>query len=153
MRPRTVSLPPDEMISLGEEMIKWVKKNDPLHLSQWYTIEKGYTYNEWKSMIVKDEFYPYYEKALKLVAIKYLDGESKKIKQGISERWQRVYFKDLREDEDETARYHSELRQKEAVQVSAEDVERAQRILEQVSRNQSASRNIEDTNVNATIKS
>lgn len=101
VRPRTVSLEPDEMIKLGQEMIDWVVENDPLHLSQWYTIHKGFTYNEWKTFYQCAEFFPYYEQALKLVGIKYLDGESKKIKQGISERWLRVYFKDLKEQEDQ----------------------------------------------------
>lgn len=99
--PRTVSLPNEEMIALGKEMIEWVQKNDPLHLSQWYTIHKSFTYNQWKAMISLPEFLPYYEKALKIVGIKYLDGESKKVKDGISQRWQRVYFKDLKEEEDQ----------------------------------------------------
>lgn len=101
--PRTISFSPEKMIELGKEMVEWVKLNDPLHLSQWYTIHKGFTYNEWKSFLQKKEFIPYYEIALKLVGIKYLNGESKKIKDGISQRWQRIYFKDLKEAEDEDA--------------------------------------------------
>ena len=99
--PRTVSPTNKDMISLGKEMIEWIEKHDPLHLSQWYTIHKSFTYKQWKAMILLKEFLPYYEKALKMVGIKYLDGESKKIKDGISQRWQRVYFGDLRENEDQ----------------------------------------------------
>ena len=102
-RPRTVSFTPDEMIELGEEMVEWVTLNDPLHLSQWYTIHKGFMYREWKTFIQKKEFLPYYEIALKIVGIKYLDGESKRVKEGISQRWQRTYFRDLVEREDEDA--------------------------------------------------
>jgi hypothetical protein len=102
-RLRTVSLPPEEMINLGEEMIAWIKTHpEILHLSEWYTIEKMITYNEWKTMIVKEEFFPYYELALKLVGKKYLDKTSN-IRDGISQRWQRVYFKDLKEQEDQDA--------------------------------------------------
>lgn len=108
-RPREVAFTPDEMIELGKEMIEWVKQNDPLHLSQWYTIEKDFTYNELKVFITCKEFFPYYEKALKLVGIKYLDGESKRVKEGISQRWQRVYFKDLKEEEDDTLRFKAQL--------------------------------------------
>lgn len=97
-RPRQFSLSQEEMCKLGEEMIQWVKTNNPIHLSQWYTIEKGYTYNEWKNFIQKQEFFPYYEKALKIVGLKYLDGT---INPSISQRWQRVYFSDLRQSEDE----------------------------------------------------
>jgi hypothetical protein len=98
--PRTVSLSKDEMIKLGQEMIQWVKDHpDILHLSEWYTIEKMYTYNQWKQFITKEEFHPYYEIALKLVGKKYLDKTSN-VREGISQRWQRVYFKDIRESED-----------------------------------------------------
>lgn len=103
-RPRTTSFVPEEMIKLGEEMIEWVRENDPLHLSQWYTIEKGFIYEEWKSFIKRPEFIPYYQRALKMVGVKYLDGGSKRIKDGISHRWQRVYFKDLKDQEDEDAK-------------------------------------------------
>lgn len=99
--PRVVSRPPDEMIKLGKEMVEWVIKNDPLHLSQWYTIHKEFMYHEWRTFIKCPEFLPYYEKALKLVGIKYLNGEDKRIKEGISQRWQRTYFGDLVEREDE----------------------------------------------------
>jgi hypothetical protein len=99
--PRTVSPCPEEMIKLGQEMVQWVKDHpEILHLSEWYTIEKMYTYNQWKQFINKEEFHPYYEVALKLVGKKYLDKTSN-VREGISQRWQRSYFKDLRESEDE----------------------------------------------------
>jgi len=98
-RPRTVSLEPHEMIKLGEEMIDWVQENDPIHLSQWYCILKGYTDKEWDTMHVAPEFFPYYEKALKLVGYKYLLKESP-IESNLKQRWQRVYFKDLTKQED-----------------------------------------------------
>lgn len=98
-RPRTTSLPPEEMIKLGEEMIKWVLENDPIHLSQWYCIEKNFTDNEWEAYQQLPEFHPYYKKALKLVGYKYLQKNSD-IEPSLKQRWQRVYFKDLRQSED-----------------------------------------------------
>jgi hypothetical protein len=67
-RPRTVSFSEDEMIELGNEMVSFVtvNKKDILHLCEWYTIEKGFTYNEWKTFIQRPEFVPYYEQALRL---------------------------------------------------------------------------------------
>lgn len=106
-RPRETCPPKDELIQYGKDMIEWVKKNKPLHLSEWYTIEMFFTYDEWKAMIKKDEFRPYYEHALKLVGLQYLDKESR-IRDSISQRWQRVYFKDLREEEDETVKFKAE---------------------------------------------
>jgi hypothetical protein len=107
-RPRTTSFDPAEMIALGEEMILWIKaRPDILHLSEWYTIEKGFIYKEWKAFIQMPEFLPYYEKALKLVGLKYLDKESR-VRDGISHRWMRVYFPDLREEEEATKDADSE---------------------------------------------
>jgi hypothetical protein len=101
VRPRVFSFSEKEMIELGEEMIAYVKKNKKtiLHLCEWYTIEKGFTYNEWKNFIQKAEFFPYYEQALKIVGLKYVDKNSN-VRDGISQRWQRVYFGDLKESED-----------------------------------------------------
>lgn len=110
--PRTVSLSQDEMIALGKEMFKWVKDNNPLHLNEWYSIEKGFTYNQWKTFICCKEFFPYYERSLNLVGKQYLNKDSQ-VNPSISQRWQRVYFKDLRDEEDETAKYQSELKRSE----------------------------------------
>jgi len=108
-RPRTVSLPPNEMILLGDEMIEWVSKNDPVHLSEFYCILKGYTDSEWDTMHVAPEFFPYYERALKIIGIKYLKKDSN-IDPGIKQRWQRVYFKDLKREEDEQVKYNESVK-------------------------------------------
>ncbi len=100
-RPRTVSFSEKEMKELGEEMIAWVKSHPKmLHLSEWYSGEKMFLYNEWKTFIQKSEFIPYYEQALGIVGRKYLDKTSD-VREGISQRWQRAYFKDLKEIEDQ----------------------------------------------------
>ena len=49
---------------------------------------------------LRAEFVPYYERAIKMVGMKYLDKTSN-VREGISQRWQRVYFKDLRKSEDQ----------------------------------------------------
>lgn len=107
-RPRTVTFSDDEMENLGQEMLDWIiARPETLHLSQWYTIEKMFTYNEWKTFLQCKKFLPYYEKALKLVGLNYLNKDSK-VRDGISQRWQRVYFKDLRESEDQDAEEEAE---------------------------------------------
>lgn len=118
-RPRTTSLAPDEMEKLGKEMIQWIKLHQPIHLSQWYTIEKEYTYNEWKSFIQVPEFLPYYEKALKLVGLKYLDGT---VDKSIAQRFLRVYFKDLKEEENEAVEYEHKLKAVELKNVSEDAI-------------------------------
>jgi hypothetical protein len=135
-RPRTVSLSDEEMINLGKEMVSYVTKNKKtiLHLCEWYTIEKGFTYNEWKTFIQRPEFVPYYEQALKIVGMKYVDKNSN-VRDGISQRWQRVYFGDLKESEDadmdaEAARRASALKSEtKAIE------EEKQKVLESINRN------------------
>ena len=100
-RPRSVTPPMEDMIALGEEMVKWVKERPKtLHLSEWYTIEKGYTYNQWKTFIQKTEFLPHYERATKMIALRYLDGT---INPTIASRFLRNYFGDLTERENKDA--------------------------------------------------
>ena len=101
-RPRTTSLPPEEMIALGEEMVKWVIENKPIHLSMWYTQLKDFSDKEWNAMRQIPEFLHYYTKALKLVGYSYLDKDSN-VDGRLKDRWQRVYFKDLKEQEDQDA--------------------------------------------------
>jgi hypothetical protein len=133
-RPRTSTPPPEEMILLGEEMVAWVKKNKPLHLSHWWSIEKFIIQKVWDTMSVAPEFLPYYELALKIVGQQYLDKRSN-VRDSISHRWQRVYFKDLRNSEDadfdaEAARKASSLKN----EAKAIEEER-QKVLEEVARN------------------
>ena len=135
-RPRTTSFTQDEMIALGEEMVAFVKKNKKtiLHLSEWYTIEKGFIYREWKTFIQKEEFLPYYEQALKIIGLKYVD-KSSNVRDGISNRWQRVYFDDLREREDIEADA-TELRKASSLKGEARAIEQErQKVLEEVQRN------------------
>jgi len=134
-RPRVFSFSEDKMIELGQEMVDYVKKNKKtiLHLCEWYTIEKGFTYNEWKNFIAKAEFFPYYEQALKIVGLKYVDKNSN-VRDGISQRWQRVYFGDLKEQED-TDSDNNELRKASALKGEARAIEQAkQEVLEEVNR-------------------
>lgn len=99
-RPRTTCPDKDELIKLGEEMVKWVILHQPIHLSHWYCREKMIVYNQWKQMISKPEFHPYYEKALSIVSEKYIDGT---IPPAIASRFIRGYFKHVKEEEDEKA--------------------------------------------------
>lgn len=135
-RPRTISFSPDQMVELGKEMIEHVKKHKKtiLHLCEWYTIEKGFTYKEWKTFIQREEFIPYYEAALKIVGLKYVDKTSN-IRDKISDRWQRVYFPDLKEQEDRDADDH-ELRKAASLKSETRAIEEEKlKILEEVQRN------------------
>jgi hypothetical protein len=134
-RPRTVSFTEDEMIALGKEMVAFVKENQKtiLHLSEWYTIEKGFIYNEWKTFIQREEFIPYYEQALKIVGLKYV-SKSSNVRDSISQRWQRIYFGDLREGEDADAEAN-ELRKAAALRSEARAAEEEkQKVIDEINR-------------------
>ena len=123
------------MIAMGKEMVAFVKTNQKtiLHLCEWYTIEKGFTYKEWKTFIQREEFVPYYEQALKIVGLKYV-AKNSNVRDSISQRWQRIYFGDLREGEDADAEA-AELRKASALkgEARAQEQER-QKVLEEVTR-------------------
>lgn len=161
-RLRTVSFPDEQMIELGEEMISWLKAHpETLHLSEWYTCEKMFTYNQWKTFLQREIFIPYYEHALKIVGKKYLDGT---VNSSIAQRWQRVYFKDVRDEEDaehqnkldreleqkkSLADHESKLRSKEIVEVSEDQQKRHDALIEQLTRIQESSLNIAESNNNS----
>lgn len=105
----------EEVEELGNEMLDWVKNNNPLHLSQWYSGVKMLTYNEWKLLIQYKDFLPYYQNALHLVGLNYINGT---INSSIAQRFIRVYFKDVKEEENETEIFKSELKKKENESVS-----------------------------------
>lgn len=110
-RPRTVSPPTEEMERMGQEMIDWVKNNNPLHLSEWWSIEKGFLASQWEAFIRIPEFLPYYETALFIVGKKYLDKTSN-VRDSVSHRWLNLYFKDLKREEYDKLKYEADLKLK-----------------------------------------
>lgn len=150
-RPRTTSLEPDEMIALGEEMLDWVKKNNPIHLSMWYSIEKMFTEKQWDAMQQMPEFLPYYEKALKIVGYNYITKGSD-VEPAIKQRWQRVYFKDLKREEDESLANEIKLKAQEASQATEEQNKKMDAFLSQLKSLQSSS-SIDDNNKSTESKS
>ena len=134
-RPRTVSFEPEEMIELGQRMLDWVYENDPLHISQWYSGHMCISYKDFETMQKRPEFIGYYEQAMLFIGLKYLDKNSC-IREGVSQRWQRVYFKDLRQEEDETKRYESSLKADESNKVSDDVVKGFTAVMNQLKKDQ-----------------
>lgn len=163
-RPREVSLSKEEMIDLGQEMVKWVEENQPLHLSEWYTIKKGFIYKQWKTFIQREEFIPYYEKAIRIVAKKYIDGT---VNASIAQRFLRIYFPNLKEQEDEdlVTKHQCEYEFKKnllelelKLKANSENLipqeikDKYNALIEQMNALQSE-RKIQDSNINADAKS
>ena len=96
--------------------------------------KKGFTYKQWQTFIDREDFIPYYETALKIVGLKYVDKTSN-VRDSIANRWQRIYFKDLRKREDEDADAE-QLRKATSLKGEARAVEEErQRVLDEVQRN------------------
>lgn len=126
-RPRTTTPPPSDMIALGEEMIEYVSNpsNKVLSLSEFYTGVKGYTYNDWKIMYVAPEFAPYYEKALRIIGKRYLDGT---VHPSIAQRYLRRYDAELREQEDADLKYKADLDKESKKEEASQALESIDRV-------------------------
>lgn len=150
--PRFAKFPPEDMIAMGEEMLAWIQENNPYHLSEYYTIFKGFTYEQWKNLIRAAEFVPYYEQAMRIIGMGYLNG---RVDKGLSQRWQRVYFKDLKEEEDSTVqdeldrqldhkkqliKYEYETKKNDGVYVSVEHAGQFEQLLKVLGKAQEARR-------------
>lgn len=110
-RPRTKSYSPEEMIELGEEMLDWFDDNPKaLHVSDFYSGVKGIRSKDWDTMIRCPEFSVYHELAIKKVRKNYLDGT---VNGSIAHRFLRIYFPELKQEEDETARFNAGLKAQE----------------------------------------
>jgi hypothetical protein len=115
-------------------MIAWVQENKPIHLSMWYTQHKDFTDEQWDTFRKKPEFIHYYTKALKLVGYAYLDKDSQ-VDVRLKDRWQRVYFKDLKEQENIDADQEA-ARKANALKSEAQAIEQERiKVLEEVQRN------------------
>lgn len=115
-RPRTTSYSPEKMIELGKEMVEYVcnDKNNVLTISQWYSLKKLLTWNQFNTMRECQEFFPYYEKCQNYISIKYLDGT---IKAPIAQRFLPLYFKDLKDEEYAKLAYEQSLKTQSDMQL------------------------------------
>lgn len=95
-----------DLVRLGQELLKWIKLQDSpdskrkiVHLSQWYSEVKDISYSQWKSLIQRDSFIPYYEKAKSWIGTKILENE--KFPTSYGNRFLSIYFKEIRDSERE----------------------------------------------------
>jgi len=114
-RPRTAIPQSDELIELGKDLVEWAsekhKKGEPLRVRfcEWYT-DRGFVRKQWESFRDLPEFIWYYEKARTIMASRYVDGT---VNHSIAHRYLRIYDPELRDEENDTKRYESELRKAE----------------------------------------
>lgn len=120
---RTVSPSPEECKVLGEELLKWATEESEdfrFRFAQWYSEKKGILRKEWKTLIQRPEFMPYYEKVQSIFATKCLLA----VREGFGHRYLRLYDRDLIEEENEHARFEAEIKAKEQKLATEEDQKR-----------------------------
>jgi hypothetical protein len=103
-RPANPGYSNDELIILGNELVDWMEKVDArglevVHLSEWYSGIKGIPRAQWKSIIQRDCFLPYYERAISWIGVKIL--KSKQLPTAYGSRFLGIYFSEIREHERE----------------------------------------------------
>src|SRR5438270_237315 len=86
----------DDVISLGKELIKWVRdkyasSNIPFHLTEWYFIEKELSYSEWDLLRQRVCFHQYYDTALDMMAL--FTQKNEKLSPAYGNRFLGVYSK------------------------------------------------------------
>lgn len=103
-RPPKEGFSNEECISLGEELMKWMrdcdadKKCDVVHLSEWYSEIKGIAPSYWKESLAKRPcFSTYYERAMIWMGKRTM--KNKKLSTVYGNRFLGVYYKELDDNE------------------------------------------------------
>ena len=133
--PRTVSPSPKECEMLGKELALWATEETEEFrclFQQWYSIKKGILRKEWKTLIQRPEFVPYYEIAQAALAKRCIDGT---MKEGFGHRYLRLYDRSLVEEENDNKLFDTKLKlmkesddkqkQKNIIQEEAKEVSQA----------------------------
>lgn len=94
----------EEAIELGKELVEWIKKRiasgkPPMHLTEWYMIEKDILYPCWDNLRKRQRFLQYYDSALELMTLATLQNE--KLSTAYGSRFLGIYSKDIRDHEKE----------------------------------------------------
>jgi hypothetical protein len=134
-RPRTSVPEKAELIELGKDLLAWAseKKKGELRARwcEWYAKRHFFIRAQWKHMIEKPEFRPYYEASQPYLADKWIDGT---INQSIAHRYLRIYDPELKEHEDIDADVEA-ARKANALKSETKAIEEEKmKVLEQISK-------------------
>ena len=107
-RPPTPGFDDESCIQLGEELLAWMREVDSLpekqrnkivHLSQWFSEIKGISRTQWQSIIIRDCFKNYNERAQMWMGTRMILNSDLPTAYGC--RFQKIYFKDVAAQERE----------------------------------------------------
>ena len=151
-RPRTTTPSPEEVVKLGEDLIKWIKEPCPGELRyrwcEWYAIKHHMIREEWKLLLQKPEFRPYYEEAQSYLGNRWINGE---INHSIAHRFIRIYYPEVKEEEDEKTandiKLKIEAETSAARNVTQDVIDKYNAMMAQITALQDSARKIDSTNV------
>ena len=136
-RPRTSSPCKEDLIELGEDLVKWAsdktKREEPIRVRfcDWYT-DRGFIRKQWEDFRIKPEFSWYYERARTLLGLRYVDGT---VNQSIAHRYLRIYDPEVRDSEDADSDAEV-IRKASALKSEAKAIEeQKQEVLQEMARN------------------
>jgi hypothetical protein len=134
-RPRTAVPEKDDLIELGKDLLDWAseKKKGELRCRwcEWYAKKHFFVRSQWKHMIEKPEFRPYYEASQAYLSEKWIDGT---INQSIAHRYLRLYDPELKEHEDIDADIEAKRKADALKGETRAAEEEKQRVLDEVAR-------------------
>ncbi len=137
--PRITTPPKEECIKLGQDLVQWATEETSeirTSFSFWYALKHSIIYEHWKLLKQKDEFRPYYEKARAALASKL---HKQQLEKGLAHRYIRLYDRELSDAEDQDKIFDSNLKKEEVKQASAEDIQRLNALMNQLSSLRSSS--------------
>lgn len=116
-RPRNAEpLSEEETIKLGQELVAWAtyadtpkpKKTDKrVCMSSFYSLKKMILRKDWKTIVQRREFLPYYESAQAALA-ENINNDM--VKEGYGNRYLRLVQRDLVEEENEHAKFMAQIK-------------------------------------------
>lgn len=126
-RPPNQGYSDEELIALGEDLLKWIdeqdsnKKSNIVHLSEWYSEVKRIAPSQWNSIIHRPCFLQYYEVAKHWMGKRIMKNE--KLSTAYGSRFLGIYFKEVRDHEKEVVEHKIdyELKKKEAATSTPND--------------------------------
>ena len=123
--PRIVSPTPEESIKLGKELVEWAlvddEKDPHVAFAEWYSLEKGIIRKDWKTLVQKPEFVPYYEQAQALMSKRIKNG--KMMEKSFAHRYLRIYDREVVEEENSLVSYKAQLEMKKKEEDRKQTVE------------------------------
>ncbi|MDE1970983.1 MAG: hypothetical protein KGI50_05410 [Patescibacteria group bacterium] len=126
----------EEVIALGEELLIWMQKNDKnkdiVHASNFYGAEKGIPKSEWKKILQRAYFLPYYEQLLEWLGRKLINNRN--ISTRIADRFIDMYLTDLLDHEKEKLKTQLELERQykidDKIHATPEEIDHNKKIID-----------------------